>query len=135
MKKPRDIKAKIEALTKAPRAEAAGGVAYWCMKDKPGPTCLIGGPGIAASELLAQVTQMGTFTWDGVRDGPSNEFLMKMKPGDQSCLYHGGSNERAVVGLLEIVSEPRPDPSAWDPDSPCVFAVAFAFVPMRLCRC
>jgi predicted RNA-binding protein with PUA-like domain len=89
------------------------------MKDKPGPTCLIGGPSIPASELLAQVSAMGTFTWDGVRDEPSNAFLKKMRPGDISCLFHGGAMERAVVGQLEVASEPRPDASAWDPDSPC----------------
>ena len=88
------------------------------MKDKPGPTCLIGGPSITASDLLAQAQALGTFTWDGVRDEASNAFLRKMRPGDVACLFHGGAMERAVVGQLEVASEPRPDATAWDPDSP-----------------
>jgi predicted RNA-binding protein with PUA-like domain len=87
------------------------------MKDKPGPTRLVGGPSMAASELVDMVQDMGTFCWDGVRDEASNAFLRKMRAGDIACLFHGGASERAVVGQMEIVSDPRPDPTAWDPDS------------------
>lgn len=93
------------------------GTCYWCLKDKPGPTRLVGGPAMASSELVDLVRDMGTFTWDGVRDDTSNVFLRKMRSGDVACLFHSGG-ERAVVGELEVVSDPRPDPSAWDPDSP-----------------
>jgi predicted RNA-binding protein with PUA-like domain len=90
------------------------------MKDKPGPTCFVGGPSTTAAELLSSVQSMGTFVWNGVRDPASNAFLKKMRPGDKSCLFHGGAMERGVVGVMEVVADPRPDPSAWDPDSPCV---------------
>ena len=48
-------------MTAQPRPE---GTCYWCMKDKPGPTRLVGGPSLAASELCDMVSNMGTFTWD-----------------------------------------------------------------------
>jgi predicted RNA-binding protein with PUA-like domain len=105
----------MQAMTAQPRPE---GTCYWCVKDKPGPTRLVGGPSLAASELCDMVSNMGTFTWDGVRDEASNAFLRKMRAGDTACLFHGGTSERAVVGVLEVMSDPRPDPSAWDPDSP-----------------
>ncbi len=68
--------------------------------------------------MLHQVQSLGTFCWDGVRDEASNKFIRKMRKGDISCLFHGGTRERCIVGQLEIMSDPRPDETAFDPDSP-----------------
>ena len=114
-----------------PRSE--GGPCYWCMKDKPGPTRLVGGPSMAASELVDMVQNMDTFCWDGVRDEASNAFLRNMRTGDIACLFHGGTSERAVVGQLEVVSDPRPDPTAWDPDSPFYDATSKESKPKWYC--
>ncbi|HEU0075154.1 MAG TPA: EVE domain-containing protein [Dehalococcoidia bacterium] len=46
--------------------------------------------------------------WDGVRNPFAVQAIKSMKPGDQLIIYHSGK-ERAVVGLAEVVSDPRPD--------------------------
>jgi predicted RNA-binding protein with PUA-like domain len=46
--------------------------------------------------------------WDGVRNPAAVNAIKSMKPGDQLIIYHSGS-DRAVVGLAEVISDPRPD--------------------------
>ena len=46
--------------------------------------------------------------WDGVRNPFAVNVIKSMKPGDRILIYHSGS-DRAVVGLAEAVSDPRPD--------------------------
>ena len=46
--------------------------------------------------------------WDGVRNPFAVMAIKSMKPGDRVLIYHSGS-DRAVVGLAEAVSDPRPD--------------------------
>lgn len=89
-----------------------------CFKDRPGPTCLLTTTSSSAKELLQQVQKLGTFCWDGVRDEASNSFVRKMRPGDICCLFHGGAADRAIVAQLKVVSDPKPDESAFDPESP-----------------
>jgi predicted RNA-binding protein with PUA-like domain len=48
--------------------------------------------------------------WSGVRNHQANNFMKAMKRGDLGLFYHSG-DERAVVGLLEIIKEHAPDPS------------------------
>lgn len=51
----------------------------------------------------------GTTTWDGVANPTAVQFLKAMKPGDKVFIYHSG-DEKAIVGLAEVVGEGRPDP-------------------------
>jgi predicted RNA-binding protein with PUA-like domain len=51
----------------------------------------------------------GKTTWDGVRNPTAVNFIKTMKPGDTVIIYHS-QNDKAVVGLAKVVSEPRPDP-------------------------
>jgi predicted RNA-binding protein with PUA-like domain len=46
--------------------------------------------------------------WDGVRNPFAVQAIKSMRPGDQLIIYHSGK-ERAVVGLAEVTSDPRPD--------------------------
>jgi predicted RNA-binding protein with PUA-like domain len=46
--------------------------------------------------------------WDGVRNPFAVQAIKSMKPGDRILIYHSGA-DRAVVGLAEAVSDPRPD--------------------------
>jgi len=48
--------------------------------------------------------------WDGVKNPTANANLRAMKPGDRVAVYHTG-DEKAVVGLAEIISPPRADPT------------------------
>ena len=50
----------------------------------------------------------GTTEWDGVRNPAAVEAIKTMKPGDTVIIYHS-QKDKAVVGLAEVVSAPRPD--------------------------
>lgn len=52
----------------------------------------------------------GTTEWDGVRNPAAVNAIKTMKPGDTVIIYHS-QNDKAVVGLAKVVSEPRPDPN------------------------
>ena len=57
-------------------------------------------------------------TWDGVRNHQAKLNLKAMKKGDLALFYHSVT-QKAVVGLLELVSSSFPDPTA-GPDDPWV---------------
>jgi len=48
--------------------------------------------------------------WSGVRNHTAKLNMMAMKQGDLGFFYHSG-DEKAVVGIVEIIGEYRPDPS------------------------
>ena len=47
--------------------------------------------------------------WDGVKNPQALRAISEMRPGDRVFLYHSGG-DAAVVGLVKVVSQPRPDP-------------------------
>ncbi len=49
--------------------------------------------------------------WTGVRNHTAKQNLMKMKKGDRAFYYHSG-DEKAVVGIAEVIRESYPDPTA-----------------------
>jgi len=51
--------------------------------------------------------------WDGVANALALKHIRTMKKGDAALIYHTG-DERAAVGVAEIVSDPYPDPSGED---------------------
>ena len=52
--------------------------------------------------------------WDGVRNAAALLAIRAMHPDDEVLIYHS-QGEAAIVGLAQVVSEPRPDPN--DPKS------------------
>ena len=60
-----------------------------------------------------QLVKDGRTPWDGVRNHQAANNLKAMKRGDRAFFYHSG-DQRAIVGVAEIVKEAYPDPS--DPD-------------------
>ena len=48
--------------------------------------------------------------WSGVRNHTAKLNMMAMKKGDLGFFYHSG-DEKAVVGIVEVIGEFRPDPS------------------------
>ena len=50
----------------------------------------------------------GGTEWDGVRNNAARLHLRAMKAGDEAFFYHSGE-ERAVVGVMRIAREGRPD--------------------------
>ncbi len=57
---------------------------------------------------LDDLKRDGATEWDGVRNPAAVNAIKEMKPGDTVIMYHTG-DEKAVVGLAKVVSEPRPD--------------------------
>ena len=49
--------------------------------------------------------------WTGVRNFTARRHLQEMKKGDRAFFYHTG-DEKAVVGVVEVVKEAYPDPTA-----------------------
>ena len=48
--------------------------------------------------------------WSGVRNHTAKLNMMAMKNGDLGFFYHSGE-EKAVVGIVEVMGEYRPDPT------------------------
>jgi predicted RNA-binding protein with PUA-like domain len=52
--------------------------------------------------------------WDGVSNALALKHIRSMAKGDRAIVYHTG-DEKALVGLARIASDPYPDPKAGDP--------------------
>ncbi len=52
--------------------------------------------------------------WDGVTNNLALKNIRTMRKGDLAFIYHTG-DEKAVVGIAEVVSDPYPDPKKNDP--------------------
>jgi predicted RNA-binding protein with PUA-like domain len=52
--------------------------------------------------------------WDGVSNALALKHIRSMAKGDRAFVYHSG-DEKALVGLARIASDPYPDPKAGDP--------------------
>jgi predicted RNA-binding protein with PUA-like domain len=59
----------------------------------------------------------GEGVWDGVRNYQARNNLASMKPGDEALFYHSNKGKE-VVGLMQIVSDPFPEPGF--PEGPWV---------------
>jgi predicted RNA-binding protein with PUA-like domain len=75
-------------------------MAYWLMKSEPG------------SWSFDQQVKKGAKgdAWTGVRNFQARANLQKMKKGDRAFFYHSGE-EKAAVGIVEIIREHYPDPT------------------------
>ena len=51
--------------------------------------------------------------WTGVRNHTAKLNMMKMKKGDRGFFYHS-NEQKAVVGIVDVIGEYRPDPT--DPE-------------------
>jgi len=76
-------------------------VAYWLMKSEP--------EAYGWSDLVRD----GGTEWDGVRNNAARLHLKAMTTGDEAFLYHSMS-DKAVVGIMRIAREARPDPKDAD---------------------
>ena len=80
---------------------------YWLLKSEPGNFSL--------DDLRARPEQREP--WDGVRNFQARNFMRQMRVGDQAFFYHSNAKPSGIVGVVEIVSEARPDPTQFDPES------------------
>jgi predicted RNA-binding protein with PUA-like domain len=51
--------------------------------------------------------------WDGITNATALKHIRTMKKGDRALIYHTG-DERAVIGIADITSNPYADPKAKD---------------------
>lgn len=80
---------------------------YWLLKTEPG----------AFSVDDLERAPRRTTCWDGVRNFQARNMLRdQMKRGDRALLYHSSCEEPGIAGLVEVVREGYPDPTAFDPD-------------------
>ena len=60
----------------------------------------------------------GRTPWDGIRNYQARNFMRdEMKVGDRVLFYHSNTQPPGVAGLAEVVSEPYPDPTQFEPTS------------------
>lgn len=79
---------------------------YWLVKSEPG-----------AWSWDDQVRD-GVTAWTGVRNYQAGNNLKAMKLGDRAFFYHS-VEEKRIVGIVEVVAEAHPDPTADDPRWMC----------------
>jgi predicted RNA-binding protein with PUA-like domain len=74
---------------------------YWLLKTEP------------STYSFADLQRDGMTVWDGVSNPLALKHLRAMKKGDLAFIYHTG-NEKQIVGVADIASNPYPDPKQKD---------------------
>jgi predicted RNA-binding protein with PUA-like domain len=74
---------------------------FWIVKTEP------------STYSYDDLERQKTAVWDGVKNNLALKHLRQMKPGDRVLVYHTG-DEKAVVGVAAVVSQPYPDPKLKD---------------------
>src|SRR5690554_3233141 len=81
---------------------------YWLMKSEP--------DAFGIDDLIAAKDK--TTHWEGVRNYQARNYMRDdMKPGDGVLFYHSNAKPLAIVGAMNVSSEPYPDPSQFNPNS------------------
>ncbi|MDZ4126722.1 MAG: EVE domain-containing protein [Hydrogenophaga sp.] len=82
---------------------------HWLMKSEPEECSL--------DDALAAPN--ATVPWTGVRNYQARNFMRdNMQVGDGVLFYHSSCAEPGIVGLAQVASGVRPDPTQFDPASP-----------------
>jgi predicted RNA-binding protein with PUA-like domain len=76
-------------------------MAYWLFKEEP------------EHYSIDQLFRDKRATWSGVKNNLALKHLRSIKKGGQVFYYHTGK-EKAVVGVMEVVKGPYPDPKQDD---------------------
>ena len=82
-------------------------MAYWLVKSEPD------------AFGWEQQAANGTEPWTGVRNHMARNNLRAMRRGDRAFFYHSNTGKE-VVGVVEVVREAYPDPTAESGDWVCV---------------
>jgi predicted RNA-binding protein with PUA-like domain len=78
---------------------------YWLMKSEPSTFGI---------DHLAKARNR-TSAWDGVRNFQARNYMREMKVGDLAFFYHSSCEVPGVAGIVKVVREAYPDPTAFDP--------------------
>jgi predicted RNA-binding protein with PUA-like domain len=71
---------------------------YWILKTEP------------STYSFADLRRDGRTRWDGIANAVALKHLRSMRQGDRVLVYHTG-DEKRMVGLATVASEPYPDPA------------------------
>jgi predicted RNA-binding protein with PUA-like domain len=93
-------------------------MAYWLMKSEPDAW---------SWQQQVKAGAKGE-AWSGVRNHTAKLNLMKMKKGDHAFFYHSNVGKE-IVGIVEIIVEYHPDPTA-QPADPWVVVDVRAVEPL-----
>ena len=74
---------------------------YWLVKQEP------------STYRYDKLEKEKQTVWDGVHNNLALKHLRSMKKGDQALFYHTG-DEKQAVGIIEIISNPYPNPKESD---------------------
>jgi predicted RNA-binding protein with PUA-like domain len=75
---------------------------YWILKTEPG------------TYPFDRLVSERRAVWDGVTNALALKHIRSMAKGDHAFIYHTG-DEKALIGLARIVSDPYADPKGDDP--------------------
>ena len=74
---------------------------HWLLKTEP------------STYSYADLERDKKAVWDGVSNALALKHLRSMKRGDLAFIYHTG-DEKQIVGITEVTSDPYPDPKEKD---------------------
>ena len=74
-------------------------MAYWLVKTEP------------TVYSFSDLERDKVTIWDGVASNLALKHLREMRKGDEVLVYHSGE-EKSVVGIAEVASDPYPDPKS-----------------------
>ena len=79
---------------------------YWLFKTEPG------------TFSIDDLERVGVEPWDGIRSYQARNLLRdEVSVGDLILVHHSNAKPPGIVGLAEVASGPRPDPTAFDPEA------------------
>jgi predicted RNA-binding protein with PUA-like domain len=58
----------------------------------------------------SELQREGRTVWDGVKNAIAQRHLRACQSGDHALIYHTAP-DKAIVGIAEVASPPRPDPA------------------------
>lgn len=80
-------------------------MSYWLLKSEP--------TSFSIDDLARSPRK--TTSWDGVRNFQARNMIRdQMRRGDRAFLYHSSCEVPGIVGIVRIVSEGYPDPTAFE---------------------
>jgi predicted RNA-binding protein with PUA-like domain len=74
---------------------------YWLFKEEP------------SHYSFDNLLKDGKTVWDGVENNLALKYLRSVKKEEEAFFYHTG-DEKAIVGIMKVVSDPYPDPKKQD---------------------
>ena len=77
-------------------------MSYWLLKTEP------------STYSYDNLTKDKETVWDGVTNNLALKNIRSMRKGDLAFIYHTG-DEKAIIGIAQVSSDPQPDPKRKDP--------------------